>query len=312
MLTKKKGSMFLENKMKGLHISDIHGDLEALDAVRKFSQERKDLEVVVCSGDLIGTPLSDTSSKKMREKFGFILNSIETNGPVPIEKIFELIGQDPNAPQELKEAVKVYKEAEGSFDIYAKRSYEEIASLFSQFPQTILTIPGNWDSKQYFKYMKKFDIHKKTVEINDVEFGGYGGADVIPIFLPPTRIVPYDEDELFNFLTENSPEIAVTHMPPRGILDRNGKGNIGSWANLAYIRNPEDSSNLMLCGHCHESVGATKPENLTTLVINPGNFGTCVNAPAKRCFFEIDYRNGRGTSVKPYKVENGEVREIKL
>ena len=115
-----------------------------------------------------------------------------------------------------------------------------------------------------------------------------------------------------NHLANEIPEIAVTHAPPALILDNTPDGtHIGSWENFAYIRNPDESSDLLLCGHAHEDGGAKKPERLKTLVVNAGNLGEFKESPTKGCFVEIDYKGPEDISVTPYRIgDDNEVHKL--
>lgn len=297
--------------MKISQISDIHGDLEKLVAYKNHITKSKP-DVVVCTGDLIGPTLTPGEAQQMQYAHGWLRTKFQAD--VPLKVLLQYLEQEDGVPDGAKEAIKDYRDLELKSDKNAREQCDKILGIFSQFPQPLLTIPGNWDPKnQYFEWFEEFDIHKKTREIGGVEFTGYGGADVIPISLPPTRAVEYSEEELYNLFTQQIPEIAVTHVPPKGILDRTlEKKYQGSWAGLAYIRNPDESSDLYLCGHVHEVTEAKRPVGLRTLVVNPGNLGEYGDTPEKGRFAEIDYNGpAEPTRVRFYRInDNGEVSEL--
>ncbi|MEM4230493.1 MAG: metallophosphoesterase [Candidatus Pacearchaeota archaeon] len=297
--------------MKLLHISDIHGDLDSLNTVADFARKRNDLEVIVCTGDLLGQCLPEEKVRLMLQAHNDILKRVYINER-PIQNVFEFKEVLSFLLQRGDKAAEVYRAIEQEFEKNAEIQYSTIREVLAKFPQKVLTIPGNWDSQQYFYHFEEFDIHKKIREVGEVEFGGYGVDLATPTFLPLTKIIPYSEDELYNFLVENIPEVAVTHTPPRGILDQTLQGNKGSWAVLAYLRNPEESSNLFLCGHCHESFGVIKPKGLRTLVINSGNLGKYKDCSHQRSFIEINYENGKEISILPYEIRpDGTINLIK-
>jgi Icc-related predicted phosphoesterase len=304
--------------MKILHISDIHGDLNALNTVRKFCEERKDLEVLVCSGDLLGQCLTEKQANVMGYSFNLITDNVTIDGRkiqniIDFKEVLDRIKTSCNTPEGIKKAIEDYTGSEQEFNRNAEAQYGALASVFSQFPQTIFAIPGNWDSKAYFDYFGKYNIHEVPRQINGIEFIGYGGDSAVPTTLPPTKRIPYSDIEMYNTLVKQVPEVAVTHVPPIGILDKGeGRKHYGSWANFAYIRNPDESSDLLLCGHVHGAAGAVRPNGLRTLVVNAGSLGEYPDSPSKGSFVEIDYKNAENISAKPYMIaEDGSVCEIK-
>jgi len=298
--------------MKILHFSDVHGDLNALKAVVEFAKKRNDLEAVVCSGDLLGQCLTNEQAEQMQHARSFIFNNVRSDKPISLTDVLDFIKRS-TFPDSIKRAANDYSGIEQEFNKNAEAQYKNLSNIFSEFPQTVFTIPGNWDSKHYFDYFGRFNVHEFPREINGIEFTGYGGDSFIPVFLPQTKAVFHSDEGLYKTLVEQVPEIAVTHTPPKGVLDKGANGeSYGSWANLAYIRNPDESSDLLLCGHVHESEGCARPEGLRTLVVNAGNVGKFVNSPKYGTFVEVDYKNADSISVSPYRVlENGEICDLK-
>ncbi len=297
--------------MKIGHISDLHYNIPSLRTIKDWAEE-SDLEVIVCSGDFLGPCLPFEKAKEMQGALDYIRSNVYADISVSLTKVLEILRKKQTPDKKLNSVVQVYSEAERKFDERAEEQYLTIKEFLSQFPQTVLTVPGNWDSTKYFDILGEYDIHKKTREIDDVEFSGYGASLGTPIVLPPTRIIRYSEDELFDFFTKEMPEIAVTHVPPRKVFDKDSDGDhVGSFANLAYLRNPEQAPNILLCGHCHEGKGAGVPDGLNTYVVNPGNLGSYDNSPEKGVLLEIDYNNGKNIKVKPYGVGNEGVNELK-
>lgn len=297
--------------MKILHLSDVHGDLEALTAVKDYALESKP-DVTVISGDLLGQCLSVGEAKEMQAMVGNIAGKVQVNGR-SISSVSEL-KQAIEILLERKDGdAQIYRKIERVFDREAEKQYSDIKGVLDKFPETVLTIPGNWDSTQYFEHFGDFDIHKETREVGDVEFSGYGEGNSTPILLPPTKVIGYSEEELFALLAKEMPEVAVTHNPPKFLRDKNSDGDhVGSWAGLAYVRNPDRSSDLLLCGHVHEDAGVMKPDGLETFVVNAGNLGRFRDSPVRGCFVEIDYDKEERTSIEPYRVlDNGEVFKIK-
>lgn len=288
--------------MKILHISDLEGDVDALKSVVEFARKSDDLEVVVCSGDLAGKCLPDQDVARMNSYFQYIVENSGIQGPVAVNDLIRDLKRM-NLPGTLGDAVEGYTELEREFDQDSERHYEEIGGFLGKFPQTVLTVPGNWDSKKYFECLGRFDIHTKTREVGDVDFGGFGTANSLVNCVPLTRAIGFSEKEMYEFLESECPEIAVTHMPPIGIKDRTYDGrHVGSKALRKYLSEDPQKSNLVLCGHVHEDAGSIQLPN-ETIVINPGNLGGR-ESRTKGCFAVIDYQPER-IEVFPYRVRNG-------
>ena len=191
--------------MKISHISDIHGDLEKLALYKDWAQKTKP-DVVVCTGDLTGPCLEPEDIEKMQIAHGQLRSNYPAN--VPFNLLLQFLEQKEDIPEGAKTDIKKYYEIELKFDKNSREQCNEILGIFTEFPQPVLIVPGNWDSrKKYFEYFDKFDIHKKTKEVEGVEFTGYGSSDVFPVELPPTRIIEFSEDELYNLFTSQMPEI---------------------------------------------------------------------------------------------------------
>jgi Icc-related predicted phosphoesterase len=77
------------------------------------------------------------------------------------------------------------------------------------------------------------------------------------------------EDEARELLAGCPPRaVVVTHSPPKGAVDRSGRGaSLGSLAVLEIIERTDPR--LVVCGHIHESAGQTAVVGRTP-VINAG------------------------------------------
>jgi len=253
--------------MKILHFSNVYGDLEMLSNTVKYAEETKP-DVVVCSGDIAGPCLPLEEAKQITRAFFDILKTINRrgNGRVNFHDYVRFLrGAD-------FEPAEVYYELEKKFDEESERQYGQLLSLFAQFPQTVLTVPGNWDSKKYFEFFAKFDIHKKMKKVDGITFAGYGGSPVTSPFLPQTSAVAYSGRDLHRFLTRKDvqydADVFVTHIPPRGIQDDELNKGSESLKDAMIESGPD----LVLCGHSLLGLGHKKLEE-RIIVVNSGNLG---------------------------------------
>ena len=221
--------------MKILHFSDVHGGLEELRYLRQYAQKLSDFELTIFSGDLLGPFLSQEQVQQMYKAFNFILRNVKTKKPVPVEEILRQCRFNPNSTNDLQRAAEDYTRVESEFDKNAELRYEEALKEIEQFPGEVLMIPGNWDIQHFAKIFDKYDINQKSKIVNGVKIAGYGGSDLHPDLNPPTRGTPYNDEALYTFLTQEDPDIAITHVPPYGIYDGNNNHS-GRFANLAYLR----------------------------------------------------------------------------
>lgn len=286
--------------MKLLHITDIHGDLEALNSAKNYAQKRNDLELILCSGDYIGECLNKRDVEKMQAAVNFIRSNIRINEPVPFAYVLQHILKE-EAPEGLKKAANDYIEIVKEFDENAEEQYRKVIDVFKQFPQQVLTVPGNWDSPHYFKFFEEYDIHGKSKEIAGIKFAGYGSANMLPVFLPYVRFIDFSEEELYDFLTEEDSDVVVSHIAPFGLQDKGSeRDHDGSWAYLDYIG--RESPILCLVGHSHEARGISKDKDVNTFVINPGNLGHYEGSPNSGTFYEIELSKQGIISAVPYKI----------
>jgi uncharacterized protein len=164
-------------------------------------------------------------------------------------------------------------------------------------------VPGNWDSNKFMEEFEDYCIHGKVAEINGLKIAGYGGANVVPKMLPQSRFVYYDESQFAEFLEETKPDVILSHMPPKGIVD--GKEKIGSEALRNYIE--KQNPRLVACGHAH---GYGQAQLGKTTVSNAGNFGKYFNQKHYGTFAEIEV-DGSNVSVRHYQIQDGKISEIK-
>lgn len=290
--------------MKILHFSDLHGDIESLIELRKYSQTRSDLELILFSGDLLGQCLEEEQARKMYDAFYFIKNTVKTQEPVSFDRILGFLMTSIQVKQEHRNAAEFYIEVQKEFDENAEISYKKILDEIKQFSQQILMIPGNWDSLHFLHFFGEYDLHEKSIKNKqELKIAGYGSSDAIPVFLPPTRAIPFSHERMYEFLRQRDADVVLTHMPPYSILDSTQNGSRGSLGCLAYLRT--NQPDLLLCGHYHSSIGNELDEPSGTVVINSGNLGR-YGKDNYGNFSEMDYNQSEGaiTNVTHRKIKN--------
>lgn len=285
--------------VKFIHISDIHGGFADLETIRKYAEKAK-ADAVLFSGDMLGPCISGPQAQEMNNHLETIVNSIPKDKKFKsLDEFLQYCEKNP----ETKEAAKGYRAIEKKFDEKAKAHYTEAKKAISQFSKPVLMVPGNWDSTQFLEEFKNYCIHGKVAEIKGLRIAGYGSANVIPKMLPQTRFVYYDESEFSEFLNQAKPDVILSHMPPKGIVD--GKSKIGSEALRKYLE--KQNPKLVVCGHSHdyghEQAGKT-------MVSNAGNLGKYFNQKHYGTFAEIEI-DGNKVVVRHYQIQKGEIQEIK-
>ncbi len=302
---------------KILHFADVHGDKETLEQVVRYTQENKeDIDVVTFAGDMLGICLSVEQGQQVNAAYGFlrkfINQHVEGGEDAPLDNVLGQIRLHPQCPDEVQKAIQVYEDINDSFEENAEKQYKDLAGLFGEMPQQKLVVPGNWDSQQFFDYFGKYCVHKKTGYIRDKSVGdnkisitGFGESPEGVIVIPGKQTIGFNEKEMFDFLTQQDPDIALTHVPPYGFLNDVKHG--GNTALLAYMS--RESPELMLCGHCHKARGTTLDELSGTVVVNPGNLGRYPSVekhePNYGTFSLMEYEKDGRIKVEHYSLRDG-------
>ena len=130
-------------------ISDIHGDLDACASLEGFLKDNDDVGVVVCSGDILGSCLSLEQAQEMHEAFKYILQNVRLDEKKSFEDTLEFLKMTGG---DFQKAAETYEGVVKEFDKNAESQYTTISNMLERVPQQVLTVPGNWDSKQYFDY----------------------------------------------------------------------------------------------------------------------------------------------------------------
>ena len=155
------------------------------------------------------------------------------------------------------------------------RGLKEIIEEIKKTGKSLLIIPGNHESQETIERIsdnkKIIDLHKKTYEINNLIFVGYG----IGGFSQREREFEDFSDKIVKTIKKDSKLILITHGPPYGTkVDLiPGLGHIGCISYINFIKKYKPI--LHICGHLHETWG-TEDKLDKTLIINPGPEGKII------------------------------------
>ena len=293
-------------KVRILHFSDPHNDHEAIDQFVAYANSRKDIDLVACSGDILGPCLNGQQAQSSYESLEELLD--EYGEYIKSEKDFRRAIA--HAMQEgsfaARKAAKTYSELEGKFDKTSQEHYLKFKAAMGKLKAEYVLIPGNWDSpKTYLEVLGDNNIHGGAGKVGNMIMAGYGGANMFPKFNPQTRIMPYDEKEYADFLRKAKPDIIISHMPPTNPEKKDGE--LTSKALTEHIERYHPK--LVLCGHSHE---AYTRKIGTTTVVNSGNLGAYFNQKHKGTFAEIEIDDDK-VIVTHYQLRpDGTVEKVKL
>ena len=151
--------------------------------------------------------------------------------------------------------------------------------------RTIIAVPGNWDPAPVMEMLeeKGYSVHASSKRMNDIAFFGCGGAPKsllrTPTMFTEAQISAF-LDEAHKGITGVPKKVLVTHVPPRGLMDRSMfRMHLGSSAVREFI--DRNRPLCIVCGHVHEAAGVELYGNVN--VINPGSFRM-----GKYCIVTID------------------------
>jgi len=134
-----------------------------------------------------------------------------------------------------------------------------------------LAVPGNCDPKQILEVLDKYgvNLHAKCVELNGINFVGFGGSNLTP-FNTPFEFQETEIQEELEKLTcaPDKKMVLVTHAPPFDTAaDLTAQGtHVGSKSIRSFIEQRQPV--VAMCAHIHEARSTDKLGR--TLVVNPG------------------------------------------
>ncbi len=308
--------------MRILHISDIHGDEQALEQTISFAN-KEGLELICCTGDVLGECIPYLNVLKSHRIFNELYHYMkETQMNGEIDEIIAQLSESSDVPKLIKTAASDYSAFVSLFDKNSAQQYNRIQALLQEFPGAILMIPGNWDSLSFFDYFNKFSenktsAHLSSFEINELIIAGYGGVSGLESVVPLTREIQTCSEDLYNFLLAKKPNIVLTHTPPYGLCDRiqdssdSVTSTSANFASLAFLRTL--APDLWLCGHKHEGIGTIRDSYSGTQVVNSGNLGRYLDSPQFGTFSVIDIdENQYVRSVNFYQCTKSGVQKLEF
>lgn len=295
-------------KIKILHFSDLHNGYEQLKALMKYATGKKDIDLITCSGDIIGQCINGEQAQQAYVDLETMINdsNTEIKPAKDLEDAIKICSKSSNI--KIREAAVRYKSLENKFDETSLGHYKQIFEELNKTKKPFTTVGGNWDNpKTYFEVFRDVSIQNRIGELNGLKVAGYGGSDYVPKLMPPSRFMPYDDAKFGKFLNEIKADILISHMPPKGLLG--GKDNVGSQALSDYINKYHPK--LVLCGHSHKC--GYKKINGTTIV-NPGNLGKYYNQKHYGTFAEIEIEiDGDKVLVTHYQInKDGTVAKLDI
>lgn len=151
---------------------------------------------------------------------------------------------------------------------------ENIKSLIKDLEKLnilLLIIPGNHETSELIDSISSkliINLHKKSYELNDYIFLGYGEGG----FSKEDKEFEKITNKFKKTIKKDSKIILVTHAPPYGRLDFIF-GHQGNEAIRKFIE--EIQPIIHICGHLHEYEG--KEDKIKrTRIINPGPYGILI------------------------------------
>ena len=152
---------------------------------------------------------------------------------------------------------------------------EKTLKKLAQLGKPLLIIHGNHEReeklrKECTKYANVEFIHKKTKQIGEVMFVGYGGGGF--------GIADKGFEQFARKITQKIKKekiILITHGPPYGTtLDYIYQRHAGCTSYRKFITKHKNTI-LAISGHLHETIG-TQDKLGKTLLLNPGPFGMVI------------------------------------
>lgn len=274
--------------MRIVHISDIHWDLKTLEAFLK-SDEVESSDLIAITGDFSGPVTPEQRAvieherkerqqieKIWEEDFDFMKQGGEFTG---IDFSSYKLGLLKSSPTD--ENVVTYKASWDLVKAMGKRQYTDIKARLDSVKQGKVVVHGNWDFMSFFDVFEDCELHEKTKRISGIKFFGYGGSEYFLNSFALQRPI-YNENVMHDLLLKESPQVILTHAPPRKITD---EGNIsrnllGSPLLRSYIFEAAVDGKtplLVMSGHSHTYGFERLPTG--TLVSNPGNLGSADPEP---------------------------------
>ena len=314
--------------MKILYVTDIHGDFDALRLVTQYAKQTKP-DLMVVSGDLIDGAFESERHLKLNKGASKFLEKIRKDNKLnmSLEMIANGLLESKEIPEEVKKAADIYKNTIDVSKELMTRQYTELNEILTESKIPFVVLPGNYDGFGLEEVFKEKNIHKKSKRVKDVKISGYGGADYITQMVPLELLTDYVEgqtnqgfiSEPYMFFSNEKPQIAVVHNPPKGVLDVIGEGenraledhtgkHVGSVGVAQYVI--DHKPKIVLSGHVHNDKGVKKIDD--TYFINPGRFGR--GKDSSGAFYEliVDDKTGELKGYSECKIEDYEKGQLSI
>lgn len=259
-----------------VYVTDLHGAIDRLELLLELTKA----SIYIIAGDLLYNPFADIRDMQL---FDEVQRQVRTWYPqdgiaLPLKLRADLDNLDAARRAVAITYLKLAEKAHKSM----LRKYRALERLTVLKPRTpVYFLPGNYDLDLSETALASLNLHRRVVRTPAGKIGGYGGAPVFTPGIPQHLAVRYHEQrqgpgarsEPYEVLKALDPDIAVTHMPPLGILDGSPRRAFGSWGVFDFL---DESQRLkaLLVGHVHDAWGVKLWGN--AWVINPGNFGAQV------------------------------------
>jgi Icc-related predicted phosphoesterase len=264
--------------MKIVYLTDIHDGLQGL----KRILQTVDADLYLFSGDIIYKAFFSYDRIidfcGVQEELYYLLNE-NKDGSTPFDFTTKAIRFPEKYSTAIIEKSHKYRDLYQIAAKTMKDKYEIIEKLIVRYAKSpVHCLPGNYDLDLQYTELYQREIHRKSFELDNLKFSGYGGAPIWTSGIPEKLTVVFHEytkqgknySEPEDFFREELPDVCVIHNPAYGFFDKvPGVGNVGSQGIRRYL--DDESPSLVVSGHVHEDQGIIKKGK--TVFINPSNFG---------------------------------------
>lgn len=264
--------------MKLIYLTDIHDGLHGL---KKILQETE-ADLYFFSGDIIYKAFFSYDRIidfcGVQEELYYLLNERKDDS-TPFDFTTLAIRFPEKYSQGIVEKSHKYRDLYKLAAKTMKEKYEIIEKLIQKYAKSpVYCLPGNYDLDLQYTELYERDMHRKSIEFQNLKISAYGGAPIWTSGIPEKLTVVFHEytkngqnySEPEDFFREELPDICWIHNPAYGYFDKiPGVGNCGSQGIRRFL--DDENPSLVLSGHVHEDQGIKKTRE--TVFINPSNFG---------------------------------------
>jgi Icc-related predicted phosphoesterase len=299
--------------MRIMQIGGINGDDHYL-ALAIDHANSTGIDLVCCTGDLLGKPAGKLSVLEANDNFEVVFNYAKENlvQAKSIDDLVENIMGDKTVPDQIRVAAKKYHKTDLVFNLHSNEQYQNLKEVFNTLVPPVFIIPGSSDSAGFFDYFRDFgrvrSLHDNHFSFEDMSFAGYGTDPSNHGNVPLSRVIPTYSADIYYHLFISEPNVVLTYVPPYSLCDRNKDnhevvGDTSSFAALATLRTIEPD--LWLCGSPAQGFGHIQDNKTRTYVVNSGNLGRTDRELLSGTFSEISLnQDNYVTSVDHFQFTN--------